>query len=245
MNNYLKYGVFILICFLFNTTGINAQSENSDPNKFVLSSGLHYVFFEYGRLHGISWPVTLDYKIGRRKDYSIGLGFRFSYGESNWNYEGRDDRLYNLDINREVPPYNFYGGSTFPEDYIYSFEMDGKTGHGFNFFLTSHIGKIWEIGGHQIKGELGFYFLNSNTSFVAGTIENTVIDPFWPEVEGEFTTDFLFPVWVRYLDIGPFISLKYGIFNHWKTPFGLSVSYYHGFHKNSTFNAGCYFDLGF
>lgn len=244
MNNYFKIGVFLIACSIFCKSASNAQSAEAGESNFVLSSGLQYSFFEYGRLHGISWPVSLDYKFGKTKEYSVGLGFRFSYGESNWNYEGRDDRLYNLDINGEVPPYNFYQFSSFISTLL-TIEIDGVTGHGINFFVTSHIGRTWEVGSNKLKGELGVYLLNSNTSFIAGAIEDTVIDPYWPEVPGEFTTDFLFPVWVRYLDVGPFVTLKYSLFDNWKTPLGLSASYYHGFHKNSTFYLGCYFDLNF
>lgn len=224
-------------------SSVNGQSVNQLEDRFFISSGLQYAYFEYGRLNGISFPFCVHYKFGKRKAYSVGLGFRFAYGESNWNYEGRNDRLYNLDINGEVPPYNFFGGTSFLYDY--NIDLKGVTGHGFNFYFTSNLSRDWKIGSQSFRSELGFYLLKSNTSFIAGYIENAIYESYWPEVEGEFLTDFLFPIWVRYLDAGPYLSLKFGIFKNWRTPLGFSMSYYHGFHKNSTIYVGLYFDLGF
>lgn len=48
---------------------------------------------------------------------------------------------------------------------------------------------------------------------------------------------------VIYLDIGPFVGLRYLLSKKARLQVGIAASWYHGFYDNSWFNLGLYVDM--
>jgi hypothetical protein len=89
----------------------------------------------------------------------------------------------------------------------------------------------------QIGG--GIYGTYVNKTYIAATIYDIQF-----EFRGDpWVGDWTIPYHVRYLDIGPYISVSYQTFQHWKTPLGFRLAWNHGFDQNGWFTAGI--EVGF
>lgn len=237
--NYKYFYIFLIIIF----GNINLCIGQNTPNSFSIIFDAQYSFMEYGKLHGINVPVGFQLKSGKNV-FQTGIGV--GYGISNWNFSNHPNKNYNLDINSEVPPYATFNISTFQD--IDNLKLKGVTGHAHRIFGYLSYGREIKIKEKTIFFNIGGYFNRVNTSFTAGYLENqTVFNPLVVDDSGDpilFESELLIPIWVVYYEFGPFANIKKLLFEDWKVPMGISLTYYHGFNNNGWYNFGVYFDLG-
>lgn len=209
---------------------------------------LQYSYTEYGKLHGIQAPFAIQYRMGR---FFTGISFGWGGGFSNWNYDADPHKNYNFEFDRKVPPYSWWQASIYGPIEPARFLLKGGSGYGMRIFGGLSGGYQFKVGSRNLQVEAGIYFNRVTTSFVAATIENVeAYNNFMVEWGGEkdpdriFLVDFLIPVQVRYLDLGPFASIRYQLSGpSSRLPMGIAASCYYGFYNNSSFNLGLYADL--
>jgi hypothetical protein len=212
------------------------------------SVALQYSYTEYGKLHGMQAPFSIQYRIGR---FFTGLSFGWGGGFSNWNYDADPNKNYNFEFDRKVPPYSFWQSSTFEPIEPARFLLKDGSGYGMRLFGGLSGGYRINLGSRAMLVEAGIYFTRVTTQFVAATIEDVqAYNNFMVEFGGVkdpdriYLVDFLIPVQVRYLDIGPFASIRYQLTgSSSRIPLGIAASCYYGFYDNSWFNLGLYADL--
>jgi len=202
--------------------------------------GIQYTHFEYGRLHGLQVPFSLSYQVNNAYfGFAVGWGLGFS----DWNYAGDPAKNYNLDINRQVPPWAFWQVTTFTDGPRPN-ELKGGTGYGQRSFLHFHAGYQLKVFNRVLAVEGGAYLTRVTTSFIAAKAEDVMVYNALASNHPDlvFPTDLLFPVSVIYYDLGPFVGMSYQIAKDWRVPLGVSASYYYGFYDNSWVNVGlCFF----
>lgn len=230
-----KCGLLLLALAFASQLSLNGQSG------FQANLDFQYSYMEYGRLHGLQVPLSVSYKRGRTH---FGMGIGAAIGISNWNYDGAPGKIYNLDVNFEMPPWAFFGSSSFNKGERL-FVLKGGTGYGVRLFVDLRIGREYQFLNRPLFVEGGAYLTRVTTSFIAAKAEDVLIyNAFGPNESGfVYPTELLFPVSVIYWDIGPFIGLRYQLTKGWRVPMGLSAAYYHGFYDNSTLSLGLYFHL--
>ena len=231
-----------LVLTVFCSTALLWPLPCKGQRGFQANLGLQYSYAEYGRQHGFQAPFSMSYQ---HKNVYFGLSAGWGVGLTNWNYDGDPNKIYNLDINRTVPPWAFFQFSSFL-DPPQPITLTGTTGYGVRIFGAAHIGYRFKAGGRPLSVEGGIYLTRVTTSFIAAKAEDVMVyNNFGPnDPEWIFPTELLFPVSVIYLDIGPFVGVRYQISKEGsRLPFGVATSWYHGFYDNGWFNLGLYVDM--
>lgn len=240
MANLLLYKILFLCFFSFAISTAFSQKTQSELSVMV---DFQYSFTNFGKLHGVNVPVSIQWKI---KNNILAAGFGAGYGLSNWNFGNDPSKTYNMDINYTLPPYSSFSSSTFLSRTL--IEFNGTSGHGFRWYGKVGFGRAFHLFGKSNEIIIGGYYTRVNTSFIVKEINDQIIYnylfPNGPDGEPvPFETEFLIPISIIYWDMGPFIHLRREIFEEWKVPLGISVTYYHGYDKNSWINLGVYLDM--
>ncbi|TVR85275.1 MAG: hypothetical protein EA411_13220 [Saprospirales bacterium] len=219
------------------------MSAQDTKSELAITADFQYTFMEFGKLHGINVPVSIQWNIN---NHILTGGLGVGYGLSNWNFGNDPSKNYNLDIDYSMPPYAGIGSTSF---FIRNFiELNGTSGHGSRWFAQLGYGRSAELFDRSFELIAGWYYTRVNTSFIAEVLEDQIIYNrlFGNGPDGEpipFETELLIPISIIYSDMGPYFQFRYEIFNDWKIPMGISASYYHGFDDNSWFNLGIFLDM--
>lgn len=239
----VRFIFYILCVFCFFLISASKGYGQKPHRHLSIMADFHYSFFNFGRLHGVNAPVSIQYKF---QNNILISGFGMGYGLSNWNFSNDPDKNYNMDINYTLPPYSGSSVTSFQSRRF--IELNGTSGHGFRWYGKIGYGRTFDLFGKSAEVVLGGYFTKVNTSFVVKELNDQIIYNylFGDGPDGQpipFETEFVIPITIEYLDIGPYIQIRKEIFNDWKIPLGISASYYHGFDKNSWVGLGLYLNL--
>ncbi len=221
---YKKASLIFIILFCMCFRG-DSQS--------ALKAGLQYSYMQHSKLHGISISNDFVFNIQKHRFF---LGLELGYGEGNRNFDPGIPGDYNFEFGDYFPRYQ---DPPWPS-YLYNYpvELTVKTSTTMQISLKAGYLHRKELKKGALELYGGAYFTYVNKSYLADVVYDVLIE--WPGyVPDPFEVDLGFPFHIRYLDVGPFLGVAYK-FSERKLPFGVNVTWFQGFEKNSWLNAGLF-----
>ncbi len=223
-----KYLGIIMFLSLYSVT---LTAQNSQINI-----GMHYGYLQHSKLDGIY--VNTGALIGKSNhQFEINFEVGFAEGNRNIDIKNSSGNIYNFEYKDYFPPYQTFPARSFLFDYAINLNPKTSTTIQTAVKLGYSYQKMIKKDRLQIGG--GIYGTYVNKTYLVAVIYDIAFEFYGDPWIG----DWAIPYHVRYLDIGPYVSVSYQTFQQWKTPLGFRLAWNHGFDQNGWFTAGV--EVGF